>query len=79
MVDLLFKKIVMAGIVAKKKKTSAILKHCGCTGLYLACTCTCTEVLVLFKVLVLYLSPSHRKGFVLVLVHEKISKYLYFS
>ena len=78
MVNLLFKKIVMAGIVAKKKKTSAILKHyIWLTGLYLACTCTCTEVLVLFKVLVLYLSPSHRKGFVL--VHEKISKYLYFS
>ena len=54
MVDLLFKKIAMARIVTKKKKTSAILKHYVCTGLYLACTCTCTEVL--FKVLVLYLS-----------------------
>ena len=57
MVNLLFKKIVMAGIIAKKKKTSAVLKHYVCTGLYLASTCTCTEVL--FKVLVLYLSPSH--------------------
>ena len=49
MVDLLFKKIVMVGIAAKKEKTSAIQ---GC--IY--------HVLVLkyyiFKVLVLYLSPS---------------------
>ena len=67
MVDLLFKKIVMAGIVAKKKKISAILKHYACTGVYLACTRT--QVLV--KVLVLHLNPSHRKGFVLVLVLEK--------
>ena len=74
MVDLLFKKMVMAGIVAKKKKTSAVLKHYACTGVYLPCTCTCTEVL--FEVLVLYLSPSHRRGYVLVLVPRKI---LYFS
>ena len=66
----------MAGIVAKKKKTSAILKHYACTGLYLAWTCT----EVLFKVLVLYLSPSHRKGFVFVLVLEKICTLLkYFA
>ena len=41
MVDLLFKKIVMAGIIAKKK-SSAVLKHYACTGVYLECTCTYT-------------------------------------
>ena len=39
MVDLLFKKILMA---AKKKKSSAVLKHYACTRVYLACTCTST-------------------------------------
>ena len=38
MVDLLFKKIFMVGIIAKKKKSSAVLKHYACTGVYLACT-----------------------------------------
>ena len=54
----------MTGIVAKKKKISAILKHYACIGVYPACTCTYSQVLFI-KVLVLYLSPSHRKGFVL--------------
>ena len=53
----------MAGIIPKIKKSSAVLKHYACTGVYLACTCSCTEVLL--KVLV---SPSHRKSYVIVLV-----------
>ena len=70
MVDLSFKMTVMAGIVAKKKKTSSMMLVQGCT--YVTCTCA----YVLLKILVLYLSPSHRRGYVLVLVLEKISKYL---
>ena len=64
----------MAGIVAKKKKSSAVLKQYACTGVYLACTCTYIQVLL--KVLVLYLSPSRRKGYVLVLCTSQNFKVL---